>query len=242
MDALIAGDATGHLATILRVVSVLSRDGVERSILHRLDAGPAIVDAATDEATRACLLNCSIDGEVLTVHRLTGRVIREQYAADPQSGAHIVRVAFDIVHPDLSVDTITSEHQRTVRAAVGHLEALSTEACNTTIDSETTALVLSWRSRGIWDLTTLGRNLRELIDMSSTTVADCERVLGPDHPNTLTSRNNLASAYRSAGQLDKAIPLLEDTRTECERVLGPDHPITRVISENLQIALRAVSE
>ena len=31
-------------------------------------------------------------------------------------------------------------------------------------------------------------------------VADQERVLGPDHPDTLAARNNLALAYRAAGR------------------------------------------
>lgn len=29
------------------------------------------------------------------------------------------------------------------------------------------------------------------------TLADTERILGPDHPNTRTSRNNLASAIKA---------------------------------------------
>ncbi|WP_346132496.1 tetratricopeptide repeat protein [Lentzea roselyniae] len=35
----------------------------------------------------------------------------------------------------------------------------------------------------------------------------------------LISRNNLASAYESAGDLGRAIPLYEATLTDCERVL-----------------------
>jgi hypothetical protein len=31
-----------------------------------------------------------------------------------------------------------------------------------------------------------------------------ERVLGPDHPDTLTSRNNLAVAYQAAGRTEEA--------------------------------------
>ena len=37
------------------------------------------------------------------------------------------------------------------------------------------------------------------IPLLERTLADCERVLGPDHPDTLASRNNLAAAYRAAG-------------------------------------------
>ena len=53
---------------------------------------------------------------------------------------------------------------------------------------------------------------------------DQERVLGPDHPSVLTTRNNLASATGGAGDpvgaRDQFAALLPDQ----ERVLGPDHP------------------
>jgi hypothetical protein len=55
------------------------------------------------------------------------------------------------------------------------------------------------------------------------TLADRERVLGPDHPDTLASQNNLADAYESAGRLTEATALLERTLADRERVLGPDH-------------------
>jgi len=34
-----------------------------------------------------------------------------------------------------------------------------------------------------------------------------ERVLGPEHPDTLTSRNNLASGYRDLGRYEEAVAL-----------------------------------
>ena len=49
---------------------------------------------------------------------------------------------------------------------------------------------------------------------------------GPEHPDTLTSRNNLAAAYVDAGRAAEAIPLLEHTLAARERVLGFDHPRT----------------
>lgn len=79
-----------------------------------------------------------------------------------------------------------------------------------------------WRTaQESWTLGDLGR----AIPLLEQTLADRERVLGPDHPDTLTSRNNLAGAYESAGDLGRAIPLLEQTLADSERVLGPDHPV-----------------
>jgi len=62
-------------------------------------------------------------------------------------------------------------------------------------------------------------------------------VLGRDHPDTLTSRNNLAHAYQPAGDLGRAIRLYEQALIDCERVLGDAHPLTRTVRANLS-ALR----
>ena len=67
-------------------------------------------------------------------------------------------------------------------------------------------------------------------------LTDYERILGPDHPDTLDSRNNLAYAYRSAGKLEQAIHLFEQTLADRERILGPDHPDTLTSRNNLASA------
>jgi hypothetical protein len=64
-------------------------------------------------------------------------------------------------------------------------------------------------------------------------------VLGPDHPLTLSSRNNLAEAYQAAGRTSEAIALLETNLADRERVLGPDHPDTRQSRNNLALAYGA---
>ncbi|MEU0382767.1 tetratricopeptide repeat protein, partial [Streptomyces cyaneofuscatus] len=48
-------------------------------------------------------------------------------------------------------------------------------------------------------LNELGRH-QEAVDLHQRTLTDYERVLGPDHPNTLTSRSNLASALNAAAR------------------------------------------
>lgn len=63
--------------------------------------------------------------------------------------------------------------------------------------------------------------------------------LGPDHPSTLASRNNLANAYRDAGRLDEAIALYEQTLEDRTRILGPHHPHTLYTRNRLTDAYRA---
>ena len=78
--------------------------------------------------------------------------------------------------------------------------------------------------------------LGEAIALFEEVVADSVRVLGPDHSDTLTSRNNLAYAYDSAGRVGEAIALYEEVLTVRTRVLGPDHPDTLSSRNNLAYA------
>ncbi|KAM0714640.1 hypothetical protein Q7P37_009938 [Cladosporium fusiforme] len=52
------------------------------------------------------------------------------------------------------------------------------------------------------------------------------KVLGPEHPDTLTSMSNLALTYQYQGQYDKAAELGGRVLEIRKRVLGPEHPDT----------------
>jgi tetratricopeptide (TPR) repeat protein len=70
-------------------------------------------------------------------------------------------------------------------------------------------------------------------------LADLEEELGPEHPDTLAARNNLALAYQAIGRTDEAVALHEQALAERERVLGPDHPGTLNSRSNLAVAYQA---
>jgi non-specific serine/threonine protein kinase/serine/threonine-protein kinase len=52
------------------------------------------------------------------------------------------------------------------------------------------------------------------------------KYLGPGHPETLRSMNNLARSYRALGRYADALKLSEETLQLCKANLGPDHPDT----------------
>jgi hypothetical protein len=92
---------------------------------------------------------------------------------------------------------------------------------------------------GIWLVTISNINPNQIgqtITLPVRPHADQERILGPDHPGTLDSRNNLAEAYRYASGAAAAIPLHERTLADRERVLGPGHPSTVTVRYNLATA------
>jgi hypothetical protein len=88
-------------------------------------------------------------------------------------------------------------------------------------------------------LTRLGSHAAA-ITLAAEVSAVAEQILGAEHPDTLTSRNNLAGAYQAAGRLGEAIPLYETTLTAYERVLGAEHPNTLTSRNNLAYAYQAV--
>jgi tetratricopeptide (TPR) repeat protein len=49
---------------------------------------------------------------------------------------------------------------------------------------------------------------------------------GADHPNTILSRDSLATLYRSSGRFDLSIPLLEETIALRQAQFAPDDPET----------------
>lgn len=66
-------------------------------------------------------------------------------------------------------------------------------------------------------------------------------VLGPDHPDTLTSLNNLAVACQAMCQMDRAVPLIEDALLPKRKKLGPEHPDSLDSLYNLACAYHRVN-
>lgn len=64
-----------------------------------------------------------------------------------------------------------------------------------------------------------------------------EKVLGPEHPNTLSSVNNLAALYESQGRYGEAEPLHRRALAGREKALGLEHPDTLSVQLNYTVAL-----
>jgi tetratricopeptide (TPR) repeat protein/tRNA A-37 threonylcarbamoyl transferase component Bud32 len=65
------------------------------------------------------------------------------------------------------------------------------------------------------------------------------RLLGNDHPATLTSTGNMATLLRAQGKLDDSEPYARQTLEGRRRVLGDDHPDTLTSINNLGVLLQS---
>src|SRR5438552_1919624 len=73
----------------------------------------------------------------------------------------------------------------------------------------------------------------EAIPLAEQSLAIREKALGPDHPNTAASLNNLAGLYQSQGAYRKAEPLYVRALAILEKTLGTDNPDTAASLNNL---------
>ena len=79
----------------------------------------------------------------------------------------------------------------------------------------------------------LDRKSAEAMPIAEQTLALAERTLGADHPDTLSSVENLADLYYDQGRETEAETLYRRVLEARERVLGPDDPDTLVSLNDL---------
>jgi hypothetical protein len=192
-----------------------------------------VVDEALGQLSDASLVGFTADDSVVA-HRLVMQVARERIAAE--DGLPVVLGG--AVQVLGSVADVIGEAWRDpagVRELAGQVSAATANAASylDAAAGEVVVGLLGLRLRSVHLLNELGDGTGLAMSAAQPLAVDCERVLGADHPDTLRSRNNLATAYREAGRRARAIPLLERTLADCQRVLGPDHPTTELVRKNL---------
>ncbi|MFD9541984.1 TIR-like protein FxsC [Streptomyces sp. NPDC060022] len=78
------------------------------------------------------------------------------------------------------------------------------------------------------------------IQLLESLTADCVRLLGDRHPDTLTARSNLATSYYQAGRTEEAIAIERRVLADSEEILGERHPDTLTARANLATSYRQV--
>ena len=251
LDAAQAADPAGVCSGAMELISVLSVAGVRRDLLHAAGQRGALggrrvaaaqVDAALDQAARWSLLAFSLDGQVVLVNRLVARVIRDRLARWHRLTAVCRGVAS--VLEARAEELAGSPDRPAVRDVPEQVTALAAAARPATAggrsgspaagtDEALTRILLRLRFLALYHLIELGDSAEQAIRAGETLTADLERLLGPDHHDTLNSRNSLAAAYQAARRPAEAIPLFEQTLVVRERLLGPEHPDTLTTQNNL---------
>ena len=246
-----AGDDTGVCIAVMEVVAVLSPSGVRRALMHEAarqgvlqrdgqpdERSPEVVDRALARLAGASLLTFSVDGSSVTAHRLVMRVIREQLAGANSLPAVCTVAAQLLDGLSEPLERTWYENRGDVRDLVEQIMALSEWSAGSPASSALVRHMLPLRLWAVWSLNCLNDSAAQSIRIAEPLLADQERMLGTDHPDTLATRNELAEAYRDAGRTAEAITMLEQTVTDRERVLGAYHRLTLLSRSYLAGAYR----
>jgi tetratricopeptide (TPR) repeat protein len=243
-------DSEGLCARVMDLVSFLSDAGVSRTLLYGpVDAGvlpcwndggrvpmsevsPVSLDAALGRLADASLIAFGLDGSAVSAHRLVARVVRERRIADGEVRAVAVTAIRLLAG---AVERVRSSRTRASVLAL-QIGALNEHVTNHLSDSsaEVKQSLLRLRVLSVGLVNTY--DSAYAIHIGTPLVTECERILGADHPDTLTCRKNLADAYHSSWNPGDAIPLYERTLADRERVLGFEHPDTIVSRYDLAVA------
>ena len=249
LDTVRTGDQGGACGAVMDLVAVLSAAGVRRSLIHAAAregltgregpvpaVAPEVADRVLARLAGASLLTFSVDGSAVIAHRLVMRVIRENLAADGALTGVCESAARLLDGLAASLEERWHEDRAVTRDLVEQILALDESAARCPPGSDLDRAMVRLRWWATLFLVNLGDSMAQAIMIGERLVADQERVLGPDHPDTLTARNNLAAAYQDAGRTAEAIPLHEQVLADRERVLDPDHPDTLTSRNNLAAA------
>ena len=247
LQAVRAADRTGVCTRVMEIMAGLSPAGVHRELLYSAGqagvlasggrlVGAGLVDRVLEWLSGRSLLTFSLDGQTVVMNRLVARVIRNGLARRGRLTAAYEAAAF--VLDVYSRALVGSPDRRAVRGILQQVTALldSLAGPATEINEELAWVLLRLRFVAFYHALELGDSTPLAIAVGEPLAEDLGRLLGPDHPDALNSRNSLAAAYLAAGRVDEAIPQFEQILAVRQRTLGPDDSETLVSQNNLASA------
>ena len=224
------------VTSLLDILSLLAASGVPTHWLLALDNDSDAVRDSLSFLKRSSILQESTDGDKTIIHRLQGQVYRETYLSEHGKFNKACTYATTILDK-IDIDQLANfEQQRQeTRNLVEQIGAVTSQDHSRPLFSDPDFVaLLATTIRNAADL-----GMPQLALTLTDSVTRAGDILGPAHPSTLTSRNNLAGAYCDAGRLDEAVTLYEQTLEDRTRILGPHHPHTLTSRNNLASAYRA---
>lgn len=228
----------GVAAPLLELASLLDPDGIPLGLFtsppvlaHLTSVTGGAVTGGTVEDALSCLhrlhlvdLHRANPVRTVTAHALLQRAVRDTLAPD-----HLRRLA-----------GVAAEALLAIWPVIDTTDPVAAQALRSTADvlhARTTPALWSAGAREV--LFRSGRSLGES-GQAGAVVAHFDALhreagahLGPDHPDTLTLRHDLASWRGQAGDVAGAVGEYRALLADCLRVLGPEHPDTLTTRNNL---------
>jgi tetratricopeptide (TPR) repeat protein len=251
-------DETGASGAVMDLIAVLSPAGTPRWILRAAARQPnclvrqalqvrhrpvtlAGMDAAVGLLADASLLTFSAGNSVVTAHRLTARIVRERQAAEGTADL-VGESAASLLSELVSAAGQPWADRARTRELARQVEALRAHAGERPDRSGLPAALVRLGMQTVELLSGPGGDPARVVHLGEPLSVDCERMLGADHPDSLTLRGNLARAYRMAGRTEEAIKRFGSLLVDCQRLHGSGHPATLAAQSELAGAYESVGQ
>jgi len=220
----------------LAALALLAPSGVPRPWLHRIGTRMPIARQSLGALIAHSICTPSQDGRYVRIHGLQGRVLREDYNKQPEVFASLEKAVVTLLE-SIDIDEASKNDAQRADALdmADQLRAISEQQGQAYYSPHEARIGLSnvvgIVNNTIYCLTEMGRPQTALT--LQETVGMLTNALGPDHPDTLGTRSNLALVHQQAGHLSTAIDMHQALLPDMSRVLGPDHPDTLTTRSNL---------
>ncbi|MCB9833877.1 MAG: tetratricopeptide repeat protein [Planctomycetes bacterium] len=217
----------------LELFAHLAETGPETALARAIaeDGAEIALAEALGVLERGSLVDFDPGSRTLSIHRLLQEVIRvtlrEQRAERAAAAQALVVAAFPSGEPETWPLADRLEGQ--ARPLAERLAREDPPSDRTPLNfMARLAFFLGNRRGDLWG----ARGLEEAVLAART------RLQGPEHPDTLTSMNNLAQTLRAQGDLEGARGLEEAVLAARTRLQGPEHPDTLTSMNNLALTLQ----
>ena len=233
----LAAEAPAAL-TLLRLAAQLAPEPIPFTLFTaQADQLPAPLDAAASDPLAFTRMTgllrrralARVNSDSLQLHRLMQAILRDSPVDTPYD-RDMATVVHQLLHDTVPPSPWNNPPTWPAwRQLLPHVLAITDPARGIHSDSPTVAWLLD---RAAAYLLTRGepRPARALFERAHRLRRD---TLGQDHPDTLSSANNLAADLRAIGNYEQARQLDQDTLTRRRRVLGQDQPDTLRSAINL---------
>jgi tetratricopeptide (TPR) repeat protein len=120
------------------------------------------------------------------------------------------------------------------RAVVGDLLAMLEHAdASSFVRLNQLAIKIADRAAGLGDAENASRAFRAIERLGEAALAKARAERGPDHPETIATMTELATAYGWSREFDRSIPLFEEALRRRSARSGADHPEAWLVRANL---------
>ncbi|MFK0062866.1 FxSxx-COOH system tetratricopeptide repeat protein, partial [Streptomyces werraensis] len=226
-------DPLGHPAALWTTPPALQHLRIARPAQRRRlrRHHPAVTETEVHSALEClriyALITQGTDTAPIRMHALTARAVRENIP--PNMLPTLARAAADAIgslwpdrdHDDrelsaaLRVNTVYLDHH-----TFPALWQPTTHPCIYKVS---------------YSLTDAGLH-HQAVEYDQETLQRSNNIHGAEHPDTLSTRHNLAISYRAAGRSQEALKLREQVLADYQRLLGPDHPNTLSARNSLAVS------